>query len=264
MKPIILIPSCSRDKSNEQICRETWLGAWGGQCDYRFMIGAPCTLTHPDEEYARESNGNIVPDDFSSLPRKVHASYRWVLEHGYTHVFKCDTETWVHITRLLNSDFARASYIGYVPPYVKVRQYAHGGSGYWLDRAAMEAVVRAIPPRGGNEDEWVGDVLKDAGIHPTHDERYTLSLNAGDKIPDTVISVHAAHDMRDVVKAHATYGMQKEVPKAVLDSSAADDIKNQFAALEKRISDTENDISQIKYLLDRRLWTRIKKLFSCY
>lgn len=193
MKALLAIVSCGRDKSLEQIQRQSFLR--NCPIDYRFFTG--------DDRF--RSGDDVVmlqtPDDYISLAYKTKALCRWALEAGYDRLFKCDTDTYVRPERLLAAA-PEHEYVGYfsyaagplLPPGSH-HAYASGGSGYWLGRRAMELASRMEakedridPVRGSlhGEDVQVGWLMGDHGIHIVKDERYQLRepgpLKGNDKI----------------------------------------------------------------------------------
>lgn len=209
--PVIIIPSCNRDADRNEVLRQSWIKEWKNQIPYKFIVGDQYTIGNLEDEHRVDEPSpglpktvrRYVPDGFEFLPRKVYAGFIWAYEHGYTHIFKCDTDTWVNIPNLLNSNFTRAHYIGYVDPGIKTKRFAHGGPGYWIDRYAVEQLLKTWPPTAGNEDEWIGQALSEfGGISCAHDERYTPTIESARTMKDSVISIHLNHGVFAVRDAH--------------------------------------------------------------
>lgn len=193
MKPIILIMSCKRDKENgnNQAIRDTWLKSWGGLIDYRFVLGDGNVQENEDEIIVS------CDDRYLWLTEKVFEAYKWAASNNYTHTFKCDTDTYVHIPRLLKSDFSRADYIGHVCR----NWYMAGGCGYWLGPKALSVITnRPLHIYHRAEDLNIGQYMKSNDISLTHDSRYTLwceqDLNKGKvcKTDNDIISIHLTYN----------------------------------------------------------------------
>lgn len=178
-KPIILIMSCKRDQENgsNDGCRQSWIREWPNLVDYKFFLGNGCKSTSEDEILLD------VPDTYIWLPNKVQAALRWAAEKRYTNFFKCDTDTWIHLPRLLASDFTRSFQIG-----------NHGGAGYWLDRTAAQLVIDAHFNNGGYEDHRIHGVVGEK-LETVNDNRYTRCFSVEqflqhDKVVGGAITAH--------------------------------------------------------------------------
>lgn len=188
MKPLILIASCARDRSTQNHQRKLFSGA-----DYRFVLGAGNSCPAEDEL--------ILPvrDDYWALPAKMRHAFRWALEQmeqdgkpTYTHIFKADTDTFIHVDRLLDhwAEIAlrKIDYLGLVG---NPGDCCGGGAGYWLSRKAMIVYLEsyderqlALSPRQRLEDWCLFWSLDRATprISPECDRRY-WDLRLG-PIPD--------------------------------------------------------------------------------
>ena len=172
MKPIILITSCERDRSNGRnaAVRETWIRTWGHLVEHRFILGSGCENPQDDEIIF-----NNVDDGYHGVDRKQREACRWALANGYDYAFQCDADTYVVVPRLLASGFEKHDYIGYTisrPEHLEP-YYAGGGCGYWLSARALQVLADASDESFcGWGDLWVGNCLLSADIHATHDERY--------------------------------------------------------------------------------------------
>lgn len=196
MKPLLAISTWPQSATNgdHDVSRSTWIRQDLMAC--RFFMGDGTThasnelldlawegrLAHyrdkPGEswlvDYApREDEVMLpVPWDFKHMALKTREIVRWALAHGFTHMFKVDTDTYVDVPRLLASEFTLHDYIGF-PFACDGWAHASGGAGYWLSQRAMEALRDAavnIP----YEDVWTGQTLRDAGILLHHDHRYRV------------------------------------------------------------------------------------------
>jgi hypothetical protein len=174
---------------NNQAMRETWLPLLSAHpnVDYRFFVGLNQTETQEDTVRLR------VCDDYKSLPLKTRESARWAIDRGYSHLYRCFTDTCVQPSRLLDAFREDRDYCGHFPggygPGPDARGhycYASGGPGYWLSRRACEEVVKAEPDHWA-EDLWLGDVMGRAGIEGVHDDRYFFKWS---RPKSDTISVH--------------------------------------------------------------------------
>src|SRR5271166_6178561 len=140
-----------------------------------------------------------VHDCYARLPDKTKAICQWALEHNVSHLYKTDTDTYVHVPRLLEAP--RHDYAGY---QLEGKCYASGGAGYWLSRKAMETVAACDPSKFQFEDEMVGTVLLEAGITVHHDSRYALyedvlpsnsiiSRHLSSRVPFEIPMMYEAH-----------------------------------------------------------------------
>jgi hypothetical protein len=175
IEPILAILSCHAERHLHDQIRATWLK--NSVMNARFFLGAPVLEDTADEVFLD------VPDDYNSVWQKVRAAVAWAFRLNYTHLFKTDTDTYVHIPRLLASGFENHDYLGCSRDWWDLYQGVfrnkwpcYGGVGYWLSRKAMAIILtdgasEAIG-RGQGEDWWVYETLKRHGIEPHHDERY--------------------------------------------------------------------------------------------
>ena len=220
MKILIAITSCRRDARNgfNQAVRDTWLKEVGNfPVDYKFFIGdgAPSnnyddaaiwasSKDHVDgnrginyEEKCIQSAEQVVseppcvpqadevvlsaPDDYIHLVVKVREMLRWAFAQGYDYVFKCETDTYVDLSRLLTSDFEKHDFIG----GLNGRAVA-GGSGWWVSRRAMSLILDE-PITFYGDDGWFPAIAQRKSISVHYDVRYgdiPLDLN------NNIISTH--------------------------------------------------------------------------
>jgi hypothetical protein len=155
--PLIAVITCHKNENAAHAQRETW--AHGAPVKFFYGVGSR-PQRFQDEVFL------VAPDTYLGLPEKVQTMIRWAWLRGYTHIFKCDDDAYLVPSRLLQSGFEKFSYIGNM-----TLGYAHGGAGYWIDIAAMKALL-VNPPVGKSEDGWVAGVLNQSGIVGHHDPRY--------------------------------------------------------------------------------------------
>jgi hypothetical protein len=182
VKPLIAIMSCEKDRWLHETQRQTWIADIPEGTDYKFFLGAVTVPDQQDDEVVLSCG-----DDYASLTEKMKAICKWALEHGYTHVFKCDTDTCVWVSRLLQTEYWKYDYVGGLNNW-----YASGGSGYWLSRRAMQWVVEDIGTCEW-EDVYVGQVLKNHGITLHADNRFQWEPNRAAADNNTV-SLHLSHN----------------------------------------------------------------------
>jgi hypothetical protein len=171
MRPVILILSCQRDmvKGCNDAIRNTW--ARTSLIPYKFFLGRGATVQHEDE-IAVDADDNTA-----GLTAKVQASVRWALDAGYTHFFNACTDTYVNTSRLLNSQFERADYIGQLPLLSSDIRFCQHGAGFWLstqagllltgDQSAQFSCPHA-------DDAWIGEFMASVGIEAVNDPRYSM------------------------------------------------------------------------------------------
>lgn len=161
---LIGIKSCVKDR--ERGCHDAIRNSWAKYlvgADLRFFVGGPSLA---DDEVSLD-----VPDDYASLPHKVKAMSQWALRYGYSRVFFCDNDTFVHPVRLMTLLQDCGDYYGRFYWYSREPwatsgpfRFAFGGTGYSLSRRAMNLVAGAEVDRS-NEDEWIGYILSHHAIH---------------------------------------------------------------------------------------------------
>jgi hypothetical protein len=191
------------------------MGLNNGAIDIKFFLGNPKGEAAADEIFLD------VPDDLHSLSLKTLGMIVWTLEHGYDHSFKGDTDTYICIPRLLASGFEKHDYSGCVQGLDQGRIDAvYGGTGYWLSRRAMEAVVRGKESKvaaGYTEDWWVCQILVPVGIIPFNDPRYRIITTLIGPQPnnDTITCHNAARfpqiNLRDKTNLYAMHEKAKGI-----------------------------------------------------
>lgn len=114
-------------------------------------------------------------DEYTDLPQKTLAIIRYALDHGYTHLVKCDDDVYLDMDRLAAA-VPDADYSGRVRLASNRLPAAYcSGFCYWLSRRAMKAVLEhACSISTRFEDVMVGNALLKAGILPVHDTRYQI------------------------------------------------------------------------------------------
>lgn len=191
-------------KLKRQACRETWLADLPQGVQYAFFVGGDPPRDEPDVW------GLDAPDTYHGLPQKVQAAFRRALqEPDWDCLFKCDDDTYCALSRLKafadaqagGQDAQRciASWIG------NAKNTAHGGAGYLLPRALVQAVAED-PLYGAegidHEDKQVTWSVYRAGGIRKGDRRFHAFM-AETPAPDNgLITCHHASpdDMRRIFK----------------------------------------------------------------
>jgi hypothetical protein len=114
------------------------------------------------------------PDGFKNLPMKMFNILKHYEQEDY--IFKCDTDTYVALDRLLAYPYKEHDYAGYEWKCFP-HPYASGGAGYWLSNEAIKVLLQHPPSADLSmpaEDYWVGQVLGEAGIRLYPDSNYAI------------------------------------------------------------------------------------------
>ncbi len=173
MKLLVAVKSCVQhlDLGYHSVVRETWQKGFQSLADVRFFTGASCQKREPDEI------GLDCPDDYNNLPKKTQSICLWAASKTYSHIFLCDTDTFVIPNKLLACGFENFDYTGKIDrtlgetfPYMtvsrdgviekhaKVYPWASGGYGYFLSKKAAN-IIAYTTPIGWAEDFLVGQTL---------------------------------------------------------------------------------------------------------
>ncbi len=210
-KVLIAVLSCAPDRPLAQAQLDgCFTGEWPRADPYgqveaglKYFIG--CKPTGPLEIKVE------CGDSYADLPFKTQYICDYALDNRYDWVFKCDTDTLVHVPRLMAALPKALDYSGYYRGHPSEPSYASGGSGYWLSRRAMKVVALAdfekdfvdpeSPERGyiRGEDLQVGRALAATGIFCFWDERYRLD----EHLPHPGNDVITTHNVRAPLKGKA-------------------------------------------------------------
>ena len=189
-KPLIMVMCCKAKMDRIEAIRQTWLqDARDLGIDVRFFYGhgfTPSSFVPPVT--IEDTTGKLTvslpcDDSYEALPTKVKMAFAWAVDHGYTNALKIDDDTYCVPNRLLTSGFEANDWIGRIN-HQPDGHYCSGGSGYWLSKKAMEIVANAKLDGDWAEDREIGRILRNAGIKPTNDKRYTLYPFAGETLTD--------------------------------------------------------------------------------
>ena len=170
MKPLVAVISCHANEEYRQAQLNTWIGTWGDLIDVRFFLGKPIQENTPNTFYFD------VEDTFFDLPFKVQSALEWAHKNEYTHVFKCDDDTYINVPRLLSCGFEEHDYMGNMAG-VWWECYAQGGAGYWLGPKSLnilhkEGVYKESFRFNWAEDSSIGAILQAAGVRLKDDRRF--------------------------------------------------------------------------------------------
>ena len=176
MRIFIGIESCSIHREFQRAIRDTWLK----DCDlnYKFFLSNPRNgpvLVPTTDEL-------ILPivDGWFLLLKKFKMEIDWVLKQGYDYMFRCHSDTYVHIPRLLASGFEDYDYVGNPQGgWPRCAPFCYGGSGFWLSYNAMRHLQRVLSQKYWQdrmqhqiEDYDIGTILELCGIKRFADIRY--------------------------------------------------------------------------------------------
>ncbi len=244
MKVLIAVFSCSKDieKGFNQTIRDTWGQDLPPNVDLRFLIGTakPGPVSEEDpawqvdyKNYCRNKPWMAtpppalsrsllpdelaldVPDGYMYLTHKARAAFQWAVEQDYDYVFRCDTDTFIDIPRLLASGFEKFDYTGRKLGGPKEHGYAYGGPGHFLSNKALRILMDA-PITIVADDVWVGDVMRQHDIPLNDDLRYCNHWRQTPK--DQIITVHlssksGSYENKLMWKAYSRPLPDPEIPK---------------------------------------------------
>lgn len=181
-----------------QAIRETWgrdIQPFREHVTLKFFYGRPRggypRDPLPDEQFLD------CPDGYGSLPLKSVGVCDYAVQHGFKYVYKCDTDTFVFIDKLLMEIMEnKFDYAGY-----RHCEVCSGGPGYLLSEHACRIIAtQGRSPKHWAEDVHVSRVLAAAGIQPLMLPGHRPGMSAHfffpngfdpSKITDDIISMHA-------------------------------------------------------------------------
>ena len=103
--------SCEANHQRLRAVHDTWLhDALPGKLDYVIVLG-----DGQGSEPVRHHNylRLPIPDKYENLALKTRAFFQYCCKHlHYDHIFKCDDDTYVHLHKLIHSDYDQYDYAG--------------------------------------------------------------------------------------------------------------------------------------------------------
>ena len=196
---LIAVESCFKDAHKHQAIRDTW--GKDSHWKLKFFMGNAGAGPFEDEIFL----GIDVDDSYEALSVKTQAICRWALEHGFSYVFKCDTDTLINAERLLFSGFGNYDYFGgenadvNIPGFPPGRiEFCSGGAGYWLSKKALDIVSKTGKILTSAEDVFVADALLKHGIKPAFHPGYRWRPGAA--IDKDMVTLHLSSALQ---KAYA-------------------------------------------------------------
>jgi hypothetical protein len=174
---LIAVKSCQRDKATgcHQAIRETWGKDLPEGVEVRFFVGGDqAPPLEPDEVHLP------VDDGYWELTPKTRGIAGYTVKEKYDFVYLCDTDTYLIVSKLLQTPFTEFDFSGGVaagPTYEKIFGkhyprwvtdrggvadpfyiYLSGGVGFFLSKRAAQEVA-TTPYHHHSEDVWVGQVV---------------------------------------------------------------------------------------------------------
>ena len=213
-KLVIVIPTKTTSTYSDRIpaCLETWLKDC--PCDFKMLSDADMGLKEIDQH----DNAN---DPIRTL--RMKGMTQWCYDAGYEYLFRCDTDTYVWVNRLLHCGFEKHDYMGLAGDYAQPnqRKTAHGGVGFFLSRKAMQIVKDAPVEKTWDGkywgDMWAGMVLFRRGIHCKRDTRFMDGgghrLHNGNILADELPLDHPYIAIHPVNPNQNFYDLHKRFPK---------------------------------------------------
>lgn len=201
IRTLIAVESCYNHTNRHDAIRETWFRDLA-TTEKKFFVGG----FHTPEEmgqgmykvasWLKEDEVRLpVHDAYTALSWKTQAICRWALDHGFDHVFKCDTDTVVNPWTLLMTGFQNLDYLGgnnadtNVPGFLPgTIDFCSGGAGYWLSRKALTIVANAASMTSPAEDVFVANALFGQSIFPVFHSGYRW--RPGAQIDENVVTLH--------------------------------------------------------------------------
>lgn len=161
------------------MCQSTWLK--DSPVDFHGFTDDELGLVEIDQ------HKNAV-DPIRTL--RTQGMVRWALEQGYDYLFRCDTDAYVWVNRLMACGYEQHDYMGWCIGYPRhleldwAMNTAHGGVGFFLSKRAMEIVANAPVEKYGDGkywgDLWAGHQLWKHKIYCHQDTRF-LEGSSGDR-----------------------------------------------------------------------------------
>jgi predicted glycosyltransferase len=120
---LIAVMTCAANRERERAVRESWLSR-----PLPFGVEALFVLGGAEGDARLEGDRLVlpVPEAYEALPLKTQALCRWVVNRGgYSHVLKCDDDTYLHVEAFAALDLDHVDYAG------RMTAPAPGIAGQW-------------------------------------------------------------------------------------------------------------------------------------
>ncbi len=154
-----------------------------------------------------------VADDYMHLPYKVRALHRWAATQDFDYIYKCDTDTYVNLERLMNSGFEEYDLSG---GQTQAPGNIAGGGGYWLSRKASQLLLDA-PIKYWAEDGWVTDVMNQHEIFLHVDSRYSdLPIRKDNDLISTHLGFKPGYHPKMMYDLHNFWEKSPNTPKVLI------------------------------------------------
>jgi len=144
----VAVCSCHLSTERRQAVGETWLNS---------LPAGMAALVFVGEGRGKVEEGVVqlpAADDYCSLPEKMHAIFRYVLQHyEFDYFFKCDDDTYLCAERLPYLIKEGVDFLG--DETLTRENFAQGGAGYLVSRHGLEKLSEAGFPFRGPEDVYI-------------------------------------------------------------------------------------------------------------
>ncbi|MGN0836193.1 MAG: hypothetical protein ACI4OS_02025 [Akkermansia sp.] len=184
-------------KAKREACRKTWLANIPEGVTYAFFVGGQQPEGEPDV-WALDA-----PDTYNGLPEKVRAAFaRALTVPGWSYLFKCDDDSFIHLPRLKELVEAQDGKRRIVSWHGRVQPWSsHGGAGYLLTRELVECIVAdsRLQLRGAEDREIHFSAVR-AGAEVLFDEQFCPNKSMVPAVDNRQISAHwcTPDDMRAI------------------------------------------------------------------
>lgn len=193
---LIAIKSCHAHRYIHRSIMDTWASELPDSLEIKFFIGMPkYSMENP---LSKNEVWVDAPDDYEHLTAKLHKILKYAYRKGYDHVLVCDTDTYVDVKKLVMA-IPSEDFVGYTG-----MNGIHGaphGCAFWVSYRAISLILNEATEenikRYDKDEWWAYYLLQRVGIHPVHDDRYSLLTKPGRK--HDAITYHS-HDLRDPAK----------------------------------------------------------------
>ncbi|SDR39609.1 hypothetical protein SAMN05444161_3475 [Rhizobiales bacterium GAS191] len=185
MTLIIAVTGCRRTVARMEAVRATWASHIVADVDVLYFVGSGDALV---PEWLTELD---APDDYASLPIKIHRIHQWLSGRAFDWVFKCDDDTYVVVDRLL-AELPRLRPKDFLGSASFFPHFASGGAGYLMHREASNCLAREPVPCPAPEDVYFTQRLRSLGYTFRSTPRLRCDSRYGDEPTrdNDIISCH--------------------------------------------------------------------------